>query len=166
MDDNNINNDPIDNGEKKEETIEATSYSVDGKTYDGNTNSYGTKNEPNTNQGSGRTGFTTASLVLGILSVIPCCYNRVGLLFGVLAIVFSVIGKGKAGEQGKKDATAGLVCGIVGVIFSLLVIIVAHIIIVPLITALFQFVTEIIKSITSGEALQGFDIQSFLQSIY
>ena len=164
MDEN--NNNPIDNGEQKQDTIEATSYSVDGKTYDGNTNSYGTKNEPNPNNGSGRTGFTTTSLVLGILSVIPCCYNRIGLLFGVLAIVFSIIGKGKAGEQGQKDATAGLVCGIIGVILSLLVIIVAHILLLPLLTAIFQFITEIIKSITSGEAFQGFDIQSFLQSIY
>ncbi len=59
-------------------------------------------------------GFAVASLVLGIVSFF-CC----GFITGILAIIFGAVAKSKGNRSGM--ATAGIVCGIVGV--ALLIII-------------------------------------------
>lgn len=60
-------------------------------------------------------GMAIASLVCGIVSVVfAFIIWWIGLIAGVLAIIFAVIGRKKA-EQGKTGlCTAGLVLGIVG----------------------------------------------------
>lgn len=62
--------------------------------------------------------FNIASLVLGIISVIAsCCINEyVGIVCGILGIVFYVLAKRSNISNGM--ATAGLVCGIVGLVLS------------------------------------------------
>lgn len=58
-------------------------------------------------------GYAIASLVLGILSFF--CF---GIIAGGLAIVFAAIAKSNGNKSGM--ATAGLVCGIIGVVFTLI----------------------------------------------
>lgn len=87
-------------------------------------NQCGTSNEPNAivcancgtplttevaNTDDGK-GFAIASLVLGILSIF--CF---ALIAGTLAIVFSTMAKSKGYKGGM--ATAGMVCGIIGLAF-------------------------------------------------
>ena len=68
-------------------------------------------------------GMAVASLVCGILSLVSILFSVfawIGLILGVLAIIFGVIAN-KAGKDGK--ATAGLVMGIVGAAISTIVFI-------------------------------------------
>lgn len=64
-------------------------------------------------------GFGITALVLGILSVVTCYF---GLLFGVPAVIFGVLGRGKA-KRGEADndgmALAGIITGAVGIVISL-----------------------------------------------
>jgi len=78
-------------------------------------------------QPAGQTsGFAIASLVLGILSILPGVYVG-GLVMGILAIVFSRMAMARIKAQpsrinGQGLATAGLVTGIVGLSLSVLII--------------------------------------------
>ncbi|MCA1221609.1 DUF4190 domain-containing protein [Streptomyces sp. 8L] len=70
---------------------------------------------------SGRGGLGTAALVLGIIGVVLSWYWPVGLVLGVLAVVFGVVGRrrvlrGEATNAG--TAKAGLVLGIVGLVLT------------------------------------------------
>ncbi len=68
-------------------------------------------------------GMAVASLVCGILSLVLICFGMfawIGLILGILAIVFGVVAN-KKGKDGK--ATAGLVMGIVGAAISTIVFI-------------------------------------------
>ncbi|MBT2477796.1 DUF4190 domain-containing protein [Streptomyces sp. ISL-94] len=67
-------------------------------------------------------GFAITALVLGIIGVITC---YLGLLFGVPAVIFGVLGRGKA-RRGEADngsmALAGIILGTVGIVISILMI--------------------------------------------
>lgn len=56
--------------------------------------------------------FAVASLVLGIVSVVCCCFSAFSLICAVLAIVFAVLQRRRVGSFDGMS-TAGLVCGIV-----------------------------------------------------
>lgn len=61
-------------------------------------------------------GFAIAGMVIGILSLVLCCCSEyIGLVLGILAIIFSIIAK-KQGPSGM--ATAGLICGIIALVLS------------------------------------------------
>lgn len=62
--------------------------------------------------------MAVASLVLGIMSIVFSWWGLVTLAMGVLAIVFGVKGMDRAnfGLPGKGMATAGLICGCVGLV--------------------------------------------------
>ncbi|CAM5596077.1 hypothetical protein SAVIM338S_05317 [Streptomyces avidinii] len=70
-------------------------------------------------------GFGITALVLGIIAVISC-YG--GILFGIPAVIFGVLGRGKA-KRGEADndgmALAGIITGAVGIVVSCLFIAVA-----------------------------------------
>ena len=72
-----------------------------------------------------RNGFGVAALVLGILSLVTW-FLFVGGLFGVIAVVLGVIGRGRA-KRGEANnggmALAGLITGAVGVLLTILVIV-------------------------------------------
>ena len=65
-------------------------------------------------------GFSVTSMVLGILSLVLLCYWPLAMICAILAIIFGVIGRKKAG---KGMATAGLVLGIISIcVFVLLIV--------------------------------------------
>jgi hypothetical protein len=65
-------------------------------------------------------GKATAALVLGIASIVLCFLTLLDLPVVVLAIVFGALGRRDAarlpGQPGRGNATAGIVCGIVGAV--------------------------------------------------
>lgn len=67
-------------------------------------------------------GMGTAGLVLGIIGVVcslTIAMEILGMILGILAIIFGAIGRGKAnrGEATNRGAaTAGLVCGIIATV--------------------------------------------------
>ncbi|MET9465874.1 DUF4190 domain-containing protein [Streptomyces sp. NPDC006544] len=70
-------------------------------------------------------GFGVTALVLGIIAVISC-YG--GILFGIPAVIFGVLGRGKA-KRGEADndgmALAGVITGAVGIVVSCVFIAIA-----------------------------------------
>ncbi len=70
-------------------------------------------------------GYATASLVLGIVSVVLCWTIWGGIVLGVLAVVFGALGIGrtKTGVPGKGMAVAGIVLGIVGIVGAILMVV-------------------------------------------
>ena len=67
--------------------------------------------------GGGKSGKALASLILGIISIPAAFLPIFGVLFGILAITFSSLGKKEIRRDGMTNmgqATAGLVLGIVG----------------------------------------------------
>lgn len=64
-------------------------------------------------------GLAIASLVLGILAIVTCLVWYIGIVLGVLAIVF---GAASVKKQGRKKAIAGIVTGGIGIALSLLIV--------------------------------------------
>ncbi|WEH36148.1 DUF4190 domain-containing protein [Streptomyces sp. AM 4-1-1] len=66
-------------------------------------------------------GMGTAALVLGIISVVGFCLWGLGIVLGVLALVFGLLGRGRA-KRGEANnggmAIAGVVLGAVGIAVS------------------------------------------------
>ena len=62
-------------------------------------------------------GLATASLVLGILSLVLFMFP---FITGILAIIFGGVAKSKGNKSGM--ATAGLVCGIISLVLWILLI--------------------------------------------
>jgi type II secretory pathway pseudopilin PulG len=63
-----------------------------------------------------KNGMATAGMICGIVGIVTCWFPFIGLLAGLLGIVFGAIGMSKAGRLGgvgKGAAITGLVCGIV-----------------------------------------------------
>lgn len=69
----------------------------------------------------GRNGLGVAALILGLLAVLTAITVFVGILFGLLAIILGVIGRGRA-KRGEANnggmALAGIILGIVGLLIS------------------------------------------------
>ncbi len=59
------------------------------------------------------------SLVMGILAIIFSCCCGLGIIFGIIGIICAIVSK-KNGKSG--IAIAGLVCSIIGAVFSIAVI--------------------------------------------
>ncbi len=66
-------------------------------------------------------GLGTASLVVGIVSVVLFCLWPLAIILGILAVVFGLIARGRArrGEATNAgQALAGIICGGVGIILA------------------------------------------------
>ncbi len=66
-----------------------------------------------------KSGLATASLILGLVSFIPFF----GVLLGTIAIILGIVGLNeikKMGLRGKKMANAGIILGILGILFSVI----------------------------------------------
>jgi hypothetical protein len=75
-------------------------------------------------------GMALASLILGILSIVLCFTGWIGIIAGILAIIFAVIGKKNIAKNPalastKGMATGGMITGIIGLAISLIFIILA-----------------------------------------
>ena len=75
--------------------------------------------------------FSLVSMILGILSLVVCCCSPVNIYVvgcilsmacGIGAIVLYVLAKKKGTANGM--AVAGLVCGIIGLVFALMMVLV------------------------------------------
>lgn len=64
-----------------------------------------------------KSGFSTASLVLGILAILTSLAWYVSIVFGILAITFGAL---SLKSVGRKKSIAGIVTGIIGIILSIL----------------------------------------------
>lgn len=64
-------------------------------------------------------GFAIASLVLGILSLVCCCFWYVSGIFAVIGLVFSIIVLVKH-KPGRGMAIAGLICSAIGLIIAVI----------------------------------------------
>ena len=62
-------------------------------------------------------GWSVASMVTGILSVVCCCFGWTGIIFGIAAIVLSVVSRKSLGYFDGMSI-AGLVVGIFGLVFG------------------------------------------------
>ncbi len=71
---------------------------------------------------SNKRGFAVASLVLGILSIVCCCLSYAGFVMALLAVIFAAVSKTKMGYFDPL-AIAGLVLGIIGLVFGAAIII-------------------------------------------
>lgn len=72
-----------------------------------------------------RNGMGTAALVLGILAIVGSITVIFGALFGIIAVVLGVLGRGRAKRHeatNGSSATAGLVCGILGLVLSAVIL--------------------------------------------
>lgn len=68
------------------------------------------------------TGTAIASMILGIVSIVLCCSSILGMIAGVIAIVLAQ----KERNSGRGDngyVKAGFICGIIGAILSVLMLI-------------------------------------------
>ncbi|KPK81498.1 MAG: hypothetical protein AMJ81_10570 [Phycisphaerae bacterium SM23_33] len=84
----------------------------------------------------GTSGAAIASLVLGIAAIPSCmCYGLPGIICGILALVFSgsarrAVAEGRAGGNSLTLAKAGTICGAIGMVLGILVLIIAVIFII------------------------------------
>ncbi|MGW2475867.1 DUF4190 domain-containing protein [Streptomyces sp. NPDC001665] len=66
-------------------------------------------------------GLGIASLVLGIIATAGFCMYGLGIVLGVLALIFGIIGRGRA-QRGEADnggvALAGIILGSIGIVVS------------------------------------------------
>ena len=62
-------------------------------------------------------GFAIASMVLGILSVMCCCFEYFSIVMAIVAVVFFAVDRRTNGKSNGM-AIAGLVLGIFGIVLS------------------------------------------------
>lgn len=79
------------------------------------------------NDNTSNDGAAIGSLVCGIMSVIPCCWGIVGIILGIIAIVLYCSEKDNVSDSAKGKIKAGFICGIVGIVLSLLGVILSNI---------------------------------------
>lgn len=77
-----------------------------------------------------KNGLATAALVLGILSIALFWLSVVGVICGILAIIFAIVAKNKIKQDPDLAHTAGkakggLIMGIIGVVLWLVMLIIA-----------------------------------------
>ncbi|MET9363972.1 hypothetical protein ABZX93_24095 [Streptomyces sp. NPDC006632] len=73
-------------------------------------------------------GFGIAAMVLGIVACVTmfCSWGISGIVLGVLALIFGMLGKGKAarGEASNRgQALAGIIMGIVGIVLGVVILV-------------------------------------------
>ena len=59
------------------------------------------------------------SLILGILSIICCCFGIISTVFAIAGIILAIVGNKK---QKHGVGTGGLVCSIIGLVLSLIIL--------------------------------------------
>ncbi|RKT07201.1 hypothetical protein BX286_5256 [Streptomyces sp. 3211.6] len=73
-------------------------------------------------------GFGVAALVLGILSVVGCVTSFLAVALGIAAVVFGVLGRGKANRGEATNggvALAGTILGAIGIVLGAVILVIA-----------------------------------------
>jgi hypothetical protein len=89
--------------------------------YGGSPDQYG----EGAGSGQARNGFGWAALILGILAVLTCWTVVGGILFGLAAIVFGFLARGRVKRREATNggaAIAGIVLGVIGLLLSVALI--------------------------------------------
>jgi hypothetical protein len=71
-------------------------------------------------------GLSTASLVLGIISLVIFCLWPVSIILGVLAVILGFVGRRRAGRGESTNpgqALAGIICGAVGLVLGVTLVV-------------------------------------------
>lgn len=74
-------------------------------------------------------GFSTASLVLGIVGVATGCCIYTGIICGALAVIFALLSRGGERTMSSRSGV-GLALGIVGIVSGILMIIIAFAVVI------------------------------------
>lgn len=90
-------------------------------------NPYGMNGQKPSKSTFSPSGFSIASLVLGILSIVCCCAWYISGIFGILGLVFSIIVLVKK-KPGKGMAIAGLICSAIGIIMAVILLIMVFVV--------------------------------------
>ena len=77
----------------------------------------------------GPNGLQIASLIIGILSDICCCFGFVSITASVAGIILGIIGN-KKGKHGV--GTAGVICSVIGLILAILLLVLSYLTLVTL----------------------------------
>lgn len=64
-----------------------------------------------------KNGFAVAALVLGIISLVCCCFDYFSLILSILAIVFAAIDR-KQNAVMNGISRGGLICGIIAAVLA------------------------------------------------
>ena len=104
------------------ENVETVETVENVETIDSSSSTAGYTTVEETPSGDGSKVFAIISLVCGILSVICCCTGWIGIVLSVAAIVLGILSINKQ-EDAKGMAIAGIVCGAVGVLLALVILI-------------------------------------------
>lgn len=115
----------FDNNDDVIETVEDAEVIGGSETVDTTQETYYESPDPNAGE-SGSKVFAIISLVCGILSIICCCSSWFGVICGVAAIVLGILSINKE-EDAKGMAIAGIVCGGVGTLLGVVMIIISGI---------------------------------------
>ncbi|MGH3607095.1 MAG: DUF4190 domain-containing protein, partial [Pseudonocardiaceae bacterium] len=90
--------------------------------YGANPTGYGNGRGDGTPPGQPRNGFGVAALVLGILALVLSWTVLGGIVFGILALIFGLLGRGRA-KRGEATngglSLAGVVLGIIGLLIAI-----------------------------------------------
>lgn len=73
-------------------------------------------------QGVDTSRYANIALALGIVGLVLSCLPYIGILFGILGIVYGLKGQN---SMKKGRATAGFVCGLIGLIIGILVAVIS-----------------------------------------
>lgn len=68
-------------------------------------------------QKPGPNGFQIASLIVGILSIVCCCWGLFSIILAIAGIILAIVGN-KKGKHGV--GTGGLVCSIIGLVLAVI----------------------------------------------
>ena len=79
----------------------------------------------NPNSGEERKGLSICSLIAGIISLpFACCTGYVGIVVGVLAVLFGIFSKGTTRIRSGK-AVAGIITGAIGIVLGIIMLVLA-----------------------------------------
>ena len=114
MDNNNLNETPVQDVQETVEQAEQVTYS------------YAADAEEAVAEG-GSKGLSIAGLIVGIASLLCCAFPCLNCILGIVGLVLSIIAKKK---KAGGPATGGLITSIIGIVASFIVIIVWLVIII------------------------------------
>lgn len=91
--------------------------------------------------------WSVVSLICSIISLLCCCFPVMGIVLGILAIIFAVVSRSSIGYFDGL-AIAGLIVGIFGLVFSVAIFVIAT---SPWFAELLKEYEEYEKSLNSGD---------------